>query len=766
MAIESQSQSPRSSADASLYEDAGAKLPVHQLPGAVIEAQPPPGGSGTGKAPGASQRQSPRSWVHPLTAKPTTAPWLRYSVALVVGVGSLILLIGFLAWNIPFTRLQNTIKPLGYSIRKLVMTNVQREVQGRWDTMRKLAMTFRQRWDIEGQPMDPIADVNLIGKMVQPMIQQFPFVGVAPYLMLQGTCVFTAALQLHPTLGWRMARQNCTNRWLEQWNQSSCRVTGKVLGVPPWATAADLFLYYPMNLTNRSQPFTWLPLYDPGVGLGNLFVANVALFGNHSDTASGRFGVGVSVADLGQFLLEQVQGQEATVGGRMALYDNNLKVVATSHGNVNSPQITSVGDADLEAAVRHLLSSGHWCATGSSEITLSQRYFLDVFLIADPYPSVIQLQCCAILLSPRDNTMAEVDRSTYFAIAFVCCMTLGSATIAVLLGLLVTRPLQRLTKGMRALKEYEFTSARQVTRDGASWFREMHYAMDSYRSLVEAMYAFGKYVPRDIVKGLLAGQVRPELGMTEERVALCFMDIANFTTMCETIPASEIVKVTSMLFDRCCDTILGTQGTIDKFIGDCIMCLWGAPVMLAHPEGQALQAVLEILSMLRNQPICLHTGQRLQLRIGLNAGSCLVGNFGATSRWEYTAIGDVVNTASRMEALNKQFSTMCLASASIYDGLRDVVEYQWMQQHMRSMGDVLLVGKFQPVPVYEVLPSPLDPADLEAWEHTLELCRNGHLTDAMQRLEELPGDEAAEAMLRDVAGWSPTGPYVRSMRGK
>eukprot|EP00667_Euglena_gracilis_P021314 EG_transcript_23286 len=194
---------------------------------------------------------------------PTDAPWLRYSVALVVGVASLILLVGFLAWAIPFTRLQNTIQPLGLSIRRLVMDSVERAIRDRWSTMRAHAMSFRLKWDIEGQPMDPDVEFNRIGQMFQPLMQQFPYVGVVPYLLLRDNCVYTAALQRHPTLGWRLARQNCTHRWLERWDVTAFRSTGQVLAFPPWAGPEALFLLYPMNLTSRAQPFTWLPLYDP-----------------------------------------------------------------------------------------------------------------------------------------------------------------------------------------------------------------------------------------------------------------------------------------------------------------------------------------------------------------------------------------------------------------------------------------------------------------------------------------------------------------------
>eukprot|EP00667_Euglena_gracilis_P006764 EG_transcript_6826 len=590
--------------------------------------------------PAARHGKGPRQSCPPPTdpASPTpapvrhAAPCLPYSATLALGVGGLILLVGFLAWNIPFSRLQNTIEPLGGSIRWMVMANVRNDMLQRADAMRSHLGALRRKWTMEGQPTDPFADANRIGRASQPLLENFPYIGLMPYVMRNNSCAFVASLQKHPKFGWRMSRQNCSHCWLETWDANASRLTGEVQAWLKPLSLDSTYLNYPINMTSRAQPFTWLPLYDPGVGFGLLFMANLALFANNSDVPIGRMGVGFPLSYLNTYLLQQIESLPATQGGRMALFDPTLKVVGTSHGTATGNRITEVGDADLEATARSLaVSSSHWCPVTSTEISLSQRYFLDVFLILDPYPAVIPLQCCAIMLSPRDNTFGEVDRSSYFAIAFVCGMTLGSTVLAVGLGLLVSRPLQRLTNGMRALKEYEFTAARQAATRG-SWFREMHSAMDSYRSLVEAMYAFGKYVPRDIVKGLLSGRVRPQLGMTEEHLALCFMDVAGFTTMCETIPAGEIVEVTSVLFDRCCAAILNTQGTIDKFIGDCIMCLWGAPLSLPHPEAQALQAILDILSMMRDKPIYLRTGgAALQLRIGLNAGRCLVGNFGATS---------------------------------------------------------------------------------------------------------------------------------------
>ena len=155
------------------------------------------------------------------------------------------------------------------------------------------------------------------------------------------------------------------------------------------------------------------------------------------------------------------------------------------------------------------------------------------------------------------------------------------------------------------------------------------------------------------------------------------------------------VAVCSKLFDSCCTVILDSQGTVDKFIGDCIMAFWGAPNRINRHQEVAVVAMQKIIQNLQAEPEELPDCMPdVGFRIGAHSGECLVGNFGATDRWNYTAVGDVVNTAARLETLNKQMSTRCLMSAAVYDEVREVPE---LSEYMRPLGNVLLVGKTQEV---------------------------------------------------------------------
>eukprot|EP00667_Euglena_gracilis_P013579 EG_transcript_14028 len=421
MAIESEPSTPHSTQtpdDACSNTDTTCLSPgrvpaVHPLP-AAFPATLPLASPVYLKVAAPSEQQRDGSLspsVLPLEPPRRSAPRFPYSLTLALGVGLLILVVGFLAWNVPFTHLRNTIEPLGTDLRGLVMLNVDQNIRDKWETMRMLALTLRMRWDVEGQP-HPVNDAQKLAQTFQPLMQYNSHLVVIVYTMRWGPCVLTASLRHVATSGWTVSRQNCTHHWLEKWDAQAVRLPGIITEMWSMGTPSSKNLDYPINQTNHSQPFTWLPVYNPDTEMGDVFAANVAIFQNNTGGPVGRAGLGVSTAYLSQFLLEQIEGQAATVGGRMALFDSTQRVVAASHGNVSDrPPITSVGNADLEAAARFLqASSALWCPPTSTEVTLSRRYFLDVFLISDPNPSVLRLEWCAILLSPRDNTMGPVDQ--------------------------------------------------------------------------------------------------------------------------------------------------------------------------------------------------------------------------------------------------------------------------------------------------------------------------------------------------------------------
>jgi adenylate cyclase len=144
--------------------------------------------------------------------------------------------------------------------------------------------------------------------------------------------------------------------------------------------------------------------------------------------------------------------------------------------------------------------------------------------------------------------------------------------------------------------------------------------------------------------------------------------------------------------------VTGFDGTIDKYIGDSVMAFWGAPVPQPDHARRALLAALTCQERLR--PFCdslvARGGPRLVTRIGINTGVCVVGNMGSRDRFDYTAIGDTVNEASRLEGINKVYGTLVIASDSTWQAAQGAV-------FGRPLDRVRVKGKAEPVAIHEVM---------------------------------------------------------------
>eukprot|EP00667_Euglena_gracilis_P008714 EG_transcript_8834 len=210
--------------------------------------------------------------------------------------------------------------------------------------------------------------------------------------------------------------------------------------------------------------------------------------------------------------------------------------------------------------------------------------------------------------------------------------------------------------------------------------------------------AFAQFVPQAVVTQLVAGQLRPEDPMASQPLTILFADIAGFSTIAETLPPTTLAEVCTEYFEAMCKQVVQSDGTIDKFIGDCIMALWNAPLPKCRHEAAAVSAALAMQEAVQS----LHCGwaarhlPELKFRLGLHTGGCLVGNFGCSHRVSYTCLGDDVNLASRLEALNKKFGTTICVSQATYDGCHE-------DFHFRHLSKVTVPGRSEVLSVYEVL---------------------------------------------------------------
>jgi class 3 adenylate cyclase len=180
---------------------------------------------------------------------------------------------------------------------------------------------------------------------------------------------------------------------------------------------------------------------------------------------------------------------------------------------------------------------------------------------------------------------------------------------------------------------------------------------------------FGRYVSEEVVEKLLASGRQPDLGGEALTVTVLFSDIRNFTSMSESLTPHEVVEMLNAYFSRVCEPILAQGGTVDKFIGDAVMAVFGSPALQADQARRALRAALAMAEKAREFRTWMenHFPDRgwadFQIGIGVHTGEAVVGNIGSPQRFEFTAIGDAVNTASRLEGLTKELGWTIVASS-------------------------------------------------------------------------------------------------------
>ena len=212
---------------------------------------------------------------------------------------------------------------------------------------------------------------------------------------------------------------------------------------------------------------------------------------------------------------------------------------------------------------------------------------------------------------------------------------------------------------------------------------------------------FGRYLSPQVVKELLASPELPELGGQTRQISVLFSDIRNFTTYSEKLSAREVVELLNTYFERACAALLAEGATIDKFIGDAIMAEFGAPLAQPDHAGRALRAAVALRAVaveFRGWVEQRFAGRGLpvfDIGIGVHSGEAVIGNIGSSVRMEYTAIGDTVNIASRLEGQTKETGAHILAS-------RDTVSMFGGGLKTGALHCLTVKGRAAPVEAFEV----------------------------------------------------------------
>jgi adenylate cyclase len=264
----------------------------------------------------------------------------------------------------------------------------------------------------------------------------------------------------------------------------------------------------------------------------------------------------------------------------------------------------------------------------------------------------------------------------------------------------------------------------------------------------ETRRAFAQYVPAEVVDRLIEQPELLELGGEERELTLLFSDLANFTGLAEHLPPRAVVGILGQYFDLMSAIIYRHGGTVDKYIGDGIMAFWGAPLPDDRQADHALAAAIEMQTVFAQVSSRLAADKLPQvgMRIGIHTGNVVVGNVGSKARFAYTAIGDAVNLASRLEGANKAYGTAILISEATAQRLG-------VRSSLRPVDSVVVKGRTDAVPVF----TPCDDERLvELSTAALEAYRRGERESSLRTWNEIlaayPDDVIARVFAARING--------------
>ncbi len=338
---------------------------------------------------------------------------------------------------------------------------------------------------------------------------------------------------------------------------------------------------------------------------------------------------------------------------------------------------------------------GHISRNGFSFRPSFKHLMLFCFIVSSVFP-------VAILLSSYVSVQINNNLEIHGGVIFVSILLLIIAfVITICLSRLILNPLKNLTEASKRIQNGDYKS-----RVGIVTSDELGELADSYNDMADSLAekefmrdTFGKVVDPEVRDYLMSGSGRASLdealgGETRE-VTVLFCDIRNFTAMSEKMEAADVVKLLNRYFTELGKCITNHHGIINKYIGDAIMAIFGAPVISENSARDAFEAALDKRKALLdiNESFKKEGLPQLSLGIGIHTGPVFAGTIGAANRMEYTVIGDTVNMSSRLESLCKTYKSDLLLSDAAARKLGDA-------ENLTFVADAQIRGKTEAMKVY------------------------------------------------------------------
>ncbi|MCL2625569.1 MAG: HAMP domain-containing protein [Cystobacterineae bacterium] len=322
---------------------------------------------------------------------------------------------------------------------------------------------------------------------------------------------------------------------------------------------------------------------------------------------------------------------------------------------------------------------------------------------------IAELGWGVVVTHPSEDAFRDLKSAlTWTLRSLVACLALALVA-GIFLARRISKPLQSLNLSTQLLAKRQFENVEpalcarsdefgQLARSFEQMFLELKAYEHQLIQETQVRAALSRYLPADIVENLIQNPGALKLGGERRFVTVLFCDIIGFTYISEALPPETVVSLLNELFSIATEIIHKRKGIIDKFIGDCIMAVWGVPESRPNDAEMALLAAEDLRRWLEvgNRRWRQKWGVEIQLAMGMHSGMAVAGNIGSEKRMDYTVIGDTVNIAARLE--NSAQAGQILVS----EATRALIKEDTSPSFKR-VGDKTLRGKSMTTLVYEVL---------------------------------------------------------------
>ena len=376
-----------------------------------------------------------------------------------------------------------------------------------------------------------------------------------------------------------------------------------------------------------------------------------------------------------------------------------------------------------------------------------ERYISKVF----PFPGAYGDSWNIVVALPESDILGSVQQLFWLSLGIGLLISLLSLGAIYFVARTISHQIETLTGEMAHVSSFELDRIKGVE----SHIHEIQVMNDSLMKSVATIRSFAKYVPVPLVRQLLQRGEEIRIGGKEAELTVLFSDIEGFTGIAEGMESEQVMIHLSEYFDHLTHIVSEERGTVDKYIGDSLMAFWGRPQPMEDAPYRACKAALRCVAELElmNRQWVGQGKPVMKTRFGLHTGMATVGNMGSRERMNYSAVGDNVNIASRLEGINRVYATQVVISASTYAEVKE-------RFLCRPLDRVRVKGRVEPIQIYELVAERgmIDPqletfytgfeAAYEAWER-------GDCQAALETLDairEIKRDDRPSEILREHCG--------------